>query len=117
MPCDLTATVQQAQGTHAVVAVGGSMDFDSAGSLHDVLVELIDEGRRHLVLEMSQVGFCDSSGLNVLLQVLRRAQAEQGSLALVSATEAVGRVLEITAVDTVIAQYPSVAAALAGSPG
>jgi anti-sigma B factor antagonist len=112
MPSDLTVNVRQAQDAFAVIAVGGAIDYDSAGALHDQLVALVDEGRRHLVLDMSQVGFCDSSGLNTLIQVLRRARARQGSLALVAPTEPVQRVLRISEVDTVITHYPSVAEAL-----
>ncbi len=112
MPSDLTTTVLQAQDTHAVVAVSGAMDYDSTGALYDLLISLIDEGRQHLMLEMSQVGFCDSSGLNTLLQALRRARARQGSLVLVAPTATLQRVLEITEVDAVLPQYPDVAAAL-----
>lgn len=112
MPSELTAIVQQVEGTRAVIAVSGSMDLDSAGVLREVLVELIDQGRPQLVLEMSQVGFCDSSGLNTLLQIRQLALARQGSLALVAPTETVVRLLRVTEVDTVIPQYPNVAAAL-----
>jgi anti-sigma B factor antagonist len=115
MPPALTIAVQQADGPQAVVAVSGAMDYDSSGELHRVLLELLDQGHPHLVLEMSGVGFCDSSGLNMLLQVLRKAKESQGSLALVATTEAVQRVLEITAVDTVITQYATVDLALESS--
>jgi anti-anti-sigma regulatory factor len=86
MPSDLTATVLQAQDTHAVVAVSGAMDYDSTGALYDLLISLI--------------------------QALRRARARQGSLVLVAPTATLQRVLEITEVDAVLPQYPDVAAAL-----
>jgi anti-sigma B factor antagonist len=111
----LTTEIQQLHGEHAVVAVGGAMDFESTPVLTELLLGLVEQGRRHLVLEMSQVGFCDSSGLNALVRVLRQAKGRQGSLALVAPTEPVERLLAITAVDSVISQYPSVPLALESS--
>lgn len=116
LPSVLTTRVQRRLGEQAVVAVGGPMDFESTPALTELLLGLVEQGHRHLVLEVSQVSFCDSSGLNALVRVLRQAKRSQGSLALVAPTDQVERLLAITSVDSVIAQYPTVALALEGSP-
>jgi anti-sigma B factor antagonist len=115
MSSALTAAVQQLQEDRAVVALAGAMDFESTGELSELLLDLLRRGHRHLVLEMSEVGFCDSSGLSALVRVLRQAKADQGSLALVAPTEPVERLLLITEVSTVISRYPTVELALRSS--
>jgi len=117
MSDDLTISVQDTRGRHAVVQLTGVMDMDTVTPLDDALTGLIDQSHPHLVLDVTRVSFCDSTGLNTLLRTLRRTEAAAGSLALVGASESLRRIMVITGTDTVLTTYPTVEQALEGIPG
>ncbi|MFC1408514.1 STAS domain-containing protein [Streptacidiphilus sp. N1-12] len=115
MTAELSLTVQR-DGARAVAQVSGAMDYDTTGLLEQALADLVQDGARHLVLDMAAVGFCDSSGINALIRTLARVREQQGSLVLAAVTPRVQGVLEMTGVDAVIPTHPSVAAALDAPP-
>ncbi|MFC9589341.1 STAS domain-containing protein [Streptomyces sp. NPDC056944] len=99
----------------AVLSVGGELDMETAGRLDDRLTEQLGQGRHHLVLDLSALGFMDSSGLNVLIRSLNRARQTGGNMYLAAPTSAVRRILEITGVTTTIPPHAGVAEALAAA--
>ena len=77
-----------------VLAPAGELDLATAPRLR----ELLDEAHRPratVVLDLSDVGFLDSSALAVVLGAERRLRATGGTLRLVHVPEAVLRVLRI----------------------
>lgn len=57
---------EQAAGTLVRLKVGGELDMATAGALRERLLELGEEGRG-VRLDLSELGFVDSSGLQALL--------------------------------------------------
>jgi anti-sigma B factor antagonist len=82
--------------TETLVEVAGLLDVTGSGTLLAKLDRLIDEGRHHLVVDVSGVTFCDSSGLSALVRSRARAVEMTGSLRLVSPSPQVRRLLGIT---------------------
>ncbi|MHA6757370.1 STAS domain-containing protein [Streptacidiphilus sp. PAMC 29251] len=115
MSPELSFTVQR-DGARAVVQVSGAMDYDTSPALEQALTDLLQDGARHLVLDVAALAFCDSSGINTLVRTLARARQEHGSLALVATTPRVQGVLEMTGVDAVITTYPTITLALDSLP-
>ncbi|MEV5974726.1 STAS domain-containing protein [Streptomyces sp. NPDC051921] len=101
----------------AVLSVGGELDMETAHLLEAHLTDLIRQGRARLVLDLSALGFMDSSGLNVLIRAVHQARAHGGDLYLAAPTPAVRRILEITGVTTTIPPHAGVAEALAAACG
>lgn len=99
-----------------VLRVGGEIDVYTAPRLRERLVQLVDEGVRHVVVDMEQVEFLDSTGLGVLVGGLKRARTVDGSLALVCEQPRILKIFRITGLERVFDIYPSVDAALAGAP-
>jgi anti-sigma B factor antagonist len=66
---------------------------------------------------MTATAFCDSAGLNSLVQAFRRAGASGIEMRLAAGGPAVRRILEITGVDQLIGSYPSVPESLIGGLG
>jgi anti-sigma B factor antagonist len=70
-----------------------------------------------LVVDMSGAGFCDSSGVRMLLLVHRQAQAQSCELRLVVPTSGVRRVLGLMGADRVLRVFATMGEALADAPG
>jgi anti-sigma B factor antagonist len=92
---ELVLTTER-EGDQVVLAVQGELDAYTAPGLEDHISSVLNEGASTLVLDLSQTGFLDSSGLRALLTVHRRLEANGGGLELRDASEPVLRLLEIT---------------------
>ncbi|MFI8826074.1 STAS domain-containing protein [Streptomyces sp. NPDC053431] len=96
-----------------VLTVTGELDHDTAAPLREALVEQDGSGR--VVVDCSQLRFCDSTGLNVLLRARLRMLDGGGRLDLAGLRPPVDRMFEITGARTVFRVYEDAAAALADS--
>lgn len=98
-------------GGFAVVVVGGEVDVYTAPQLRERLFELVDAGAEHVVVDLGRVDFLDSTGLGVLVGVLKRLRTAGGSFALVCDREPLLKIFRITALDQVLPLYSTVDAA------
>jgi anti-sigma B factor antagonist len=98
-----------------VVSAPEEIDIGNAAQLRSALVSAA-AGHPTIVVDLSSTEFCDSSGLNVLVRALRRAQDDGGEVRLVATTAPVLRILAVTGVGTVFSLFASLAEALADRP-
>lgn len=112
VPRSLTFTVQRFDGSVAVLTVTGEIDFGTAPDLRDRALELSRQGNRHLILDLAPVAFCDSSGLNALIGILRCTQETGGSLALAAVPDRLTRLLDLTGVSQLMPAHADTAAAM-----
>nr|WP_196789343.1 STAS domain-containing protein [Streptomyces caniscabiei] len=71
------------QGEWAVLHVSGEMDLVTSPVLRQRVHEAVADGRRSLVLDLSAVVFCDSSGVGVLVATRRLMRSCRGRLRLI----------------------------------
>ncbi|MFH9014796.1 STAS domain-containing protein [Streptomyces sp. NPDC017943] len=71
------------QGAWSVLLVSGELDLVTSPVLRQRVHDVVAEGRHCLVLDLSEVFFCDSSGVGVLIAVRRLIRSCQGRLRLV----------------------------------
>lgn len=95
-------------GTWTVVAVSGELDLHTSPTLRDHALELIGGGVDHLALDLSAVGFMDSSTLGVLVTCLKRIREHDGRLVLVGVAPAPRKVLTLTGLDRIFETVDSV---------
>lgn len=96
-PADNALSVSTtAAGDDTLVVVSGEVDAASADLLRTAIFDLIDGGQANVKVEMSEVGFIDSSGLRVLIAGYKAAETAGGALTVQAPSEAVRRLLEIT---------------------
>ncbi|MEJ7628893.1 MAG: STAS domain-containing protein [Nocardioidaceae bacterium] len=107
---DLSLSTRESAGTY-IVDIGGEIDVSSSSKLRERLVGLVNEGALRLVVNLEGVEFIDSTGLGVLVGILKRIRARDGSLAIVCSNDALLRVFTITGLEKVFAIYPSLEAA------
>ncbi|MFC9947224.1 STAS domain-containing protein [Streptomyces pratensis] len=112
----LVLTVRHPADSIAVLTVAGEIDVDSVPALRTRALELIRQGRPHLVLDLAPVEFCDSSGLNAMIGILRYAKDRHGSLSLAAAPPHLARLLDVTGVGELIPVLPTTAEAVDDLP-
>ncbi len=96
-----------AAGDLMVVAVRGEIDVYTAPKLRDRLLELINSGQYHLVVNLEAVDFLDSTGLGVLVGALKRVRSHEGTLRLVCTQERLLKIFRITGLAKVFPIFDS----------
>lgn len=105
-----------AQGV-SVVRLKGTLDMLEAHAVRDDIKAQIEEGQTRIVLDLTELEFMDSSGLAVLVTVLRAAQAVQGDVVLVGPTPAVRSLIELTRLHRVFEIFEDESTALEAIAG
>ena len=92
----------RSQGGCVVMSLGGEIDLYTAPRLHGELFTLLSgDGPVQVVVDMSEVDFCDSTGMNVLLAAHRRAREQGGDLELAAPRPADRKILQETGLESV----------------
>jgi anti-sigma B factor antagonist len=107
---DFEVRLERLSGDAVVVRVEGDLDLATTPRLDDVLEQAMSSAT--LVVDLSRCSFVDSSAIRLLTTTAREAEESGGRLALVATDPGILRVLEITAVDTMLAVHPTLDAAL-----
>ncbi|MQY38019.1 Anti-sigma-B factor antagonist [Streptomyces sp. RB17] len=71
------------QGEWAVLRVSGELDLMTSPILRQRVHDVVAEGHHSLVVDLSDVFFCDSSGVGVLVAARRLIRSCQGRLRLI----------------------------------
>ncbi|MGN9760899.1 STAS domain-containing protein [Streptomyces sp. SD31] len=107
------------RGDWAVLQVSGELDLVTSPVMRQHIHDVVAEGRHSLVLDLSEVMFCDSSGVGVLIAARRLIRSCQGSLRVILPAQGaadgshVNRVLGALGVRRLFEVYPDVTAAVA----
>ncbi|WP_282704130.1 STAS domain-containing protein [Streptomyces sp. CC219B] len=96
----------------AVLTLTGHLDLDTGTEFQHHLANQLHHGRKHFVLDLSDVPFMDSSGMNIILRVYQEVRETAGSVHIVSPTPPVRRILDLTGVSITIPVSGSVDEAL-----
>ncbi len=89
-----------------LVRLAGDFDMAVADNVRTNIDELLDQGTaKTVILDLSGVGFIDSSGLGVVLGRYKRLKAEGGKMAITGAQPQVARILELSGVMKIISCY------------
>jgi anti-anti-sigma factor len=99
-----------------VVTVRGDLDLDSALVLTTTLDQVLDRDRPRIVVDLSGIEFCDSTGLSSFVIGHNRALSAGGWLRLAAPGDFLSRLLDTVGLTPRIGVYPSVADALTGRP-
>ncbi|WP_327000138.1 STAS domain-containing protein [Dactylosporangium sp. NBC_01737] len=94
-----------------VVQVAGIVDLTTEQELRACLQQALDDGARHVVLDLAAVPRLDSSGLGAIVSTYKLLQQRGGQLYLVSVQPPVRNVFLLTSVDRLMGVYDTVDAA------
>lgn len=98
---DLDIRIEE-DGSERVVHLEGTCDLATVPALRQVLMPLGPPEVKRLVMDVSKLEFCDSTGLGTMLGALRRMREGGGDFAIAGAQGSVMRLLEITGLDGVV---------------
>ncbi|MER7580673.1 STAS domain-containing protein [Kitasatospora sp. NPDC097691] len=104
------------RGPVRIVTLAGELDHDTADGLRAALARPSVPGVERIVVDLADLRFCDSTGLNILLRARLDAEAAGHLLELAGPNAVVARIFAITGADTVLRIHPDVATAI-GAPG
>ncbi|HEY1653943.1 MAG TPA: STAS domain-containing protein [Candidatus Tumulicola sp.] len=100
------------RGESLIFKLRGSLDIATSPTVRAALNEATDQGKKELVVDLTQLEFLDSTGLGALIGAHRRAAERDGSLRLVVSEGPIARLLNITGLIRVFAVYHSIDDAL-----
>jgi stage II sporulation protein AA (anti-sigma F factor antagonist) len=83
-------------GSILLVRLSGELDHHAAGKMRSQLEELMKDQRiKHLVLNLKQLSFMDSSGLGVILGRYKQLSSKNGQMVVCSMSPTVYRLFEL----------------------
>jgi len=98
----------------AVLQISGEVDVYTAPQVRERVIQLLADGARHVIADLREVDFLDSTGLGALVGSLKRMREQDGSLELVIADGKIMTIFRITGLDRVFALHPSFPDAIDG---
>ncbi|WP_116026632.1 STAS domain-containing protein [Thermomonospora umbrina] len=107
---ELNVSTSSQEG-HAVVTATGELDLYTAPRLQTALATVLHDRAVSVVVDLSGVEFCDSTGMNVLLGAMKRLNDRGGSFELAGPRPSVRRIFQVTGLDTVFTITDGVPAA------
>lgn len=96
------------QGGVKVVRLRGPIDVSSAMALRELLGAQIDSPNARVLLDLTDVGLIDSSGIGILVTAHRRADGQGARFALAGASGTVARVFEMTRTNKLLSIHDTV---------
>jgi anti-anti-sigma factor len=79
----------------AIVSPAGRIDTTTSGSVEERICQLVDGGRRNLLVDLSGVDYISSAGLRVFLVLAKRMRDLHGTLVLSGMTDPVRQVFQL----------------------
>ena len=85
----------------AIVDLQGEMDVYTTPQAKEAMLDLLEKGYYHLIINLQRTEYLDSTALGLLVGTLKRAHERGGDLRLVAPSARIRRLLEITRLDKV----------------
>ena len=102
------------QGDVTVVDVEGQLIVGNRQELKQKVLEQLAGGDRKFVIDFSNTGYIDSSGLGVLVSLSKKIREQGGELRLANLNEDLRTLCELTKLDTLVKIADSRQEAMAG---
>jgi anti-anti-sigma factor len=95
-----------------VIELQGEVDGDITDAMKDTITGVVAGRRRRIVLDMSNVNFVDSQGLELLLWIRQYCRQNKAQLKLAGLDENIEKILEITGLQTDFDRHTELAEAV-----
>ncbi len=105
-------STSQQKGITIFKLEGEIIDKNQTTAMMEEISKFIASGKKNVVLELSGVRYVNSSGLNVLVNILTKARTAGGDVSVCNISPKVNQLLVVTKLDTIFNILPSVEAAV-----
>ncbi len=105
---DLWVTVRPHPRGPCLISVSGELDYHTSARLRAVLEDVPLEQGASLIIDLSRLTYCDSTGISVLIGAYHRSRAAGGVLALTGMNPDIARVFRVIGLDQVFSSYDTV---------
>lgn len=85
----------------------GEVDVYTAPVLRQAIMDQVEGGVKHLLINLARVEYLDSTGLGILIGGVKRLKEQGGSLRLVGPSARIQRIFEITGLNKIFDVYAS----------
>ena len=106
--------VKNTLGDTEVLHLNGRLDMNTSSEVKSRIKELLDKQTKKMILNLARVDFINSSGLGVLVSLLRDVRLANSKLAITNPSPYVREIFEITQLINIFDIYESEEAALDG---
>ena len=100
-----------------IVDVRGRFTLIEGEAVHELLVDLFEEGRKRIVLNFRDVTYLDSSGVGQLVRAVYTSRRNDAVLRAVDLSTRAEEILRLTNLHTIFSDYPTETAALSSFSG
>jgi anti-sigma B factor antagonist len=90
-----------------LVGVRGRLDQSLTPQLEQNLSELLNQGHKHLLIDLTEVEYINSGGLRCLVSIWRQARQQEGSLSLCGLNHRLSEIFSMVGFDKVFDIYPN----------
>ena len=101
-------SAREDQGIVILEPKGKIMGGPDATVLHDKLHELINQGKKKVIIDLAKVDWMNSTGLGILISGLTTMRNNGGELKLSNVTEKIQSLLTITKLITIFETFDTV---------
>jgi anti-anti-sigma factor len=102
---------REVKDNYQLFRLTGLLDAFSEPTFRKVMAKCVEEGPKHVVLDLSKIDFVDSSGLGALVQIAKQAQTASGTLQIVTNLR-VTQTVKLVRLEKFLALQTSVEAAI-----
>ncbi len=100
---DFSVSAEQLGEGAYVISLAGEVDLYTAPEFKQQLLDVIAQGGRQVVVDLTDTTFIDSTTLGVLVGGVKRLRTNDGQLSLVCSDRNITKIFEITGLDRVFA--------------
>ena len=111
----MQVTVTDHRSDVAVLHLRGELDSDTAGQLHALLAKLLERPVPRIVVDLTDLKFCDSVGLSAFVTSKQVITARGGWLSFAGANPFLNQLLETVGLRRYFAIFPEVDDAIAAA--
>lgn len=96
----LEYTINEENNIQVLTISGELIDKNQASDLMKAIDELLEQGKNKLVIDIENLKYMNSSGLNILIQLLSKTRTNGGESVIFNVNKKINELLVITKLNT-----------------
>lgn len=100
MPLDVTVSFNHIENNWVIVPKG-EVDIYTSPQMKEVLMDSLKEKETDIIIDCSKLEYVDSTGLGVLISVLKNVRESENSITLINLKPNIRKLFDITGLDKV----------------